>query len=413
MIVFFLIAIACTPLTPAANEMENSTLPGATVPDADISETATPEMVGEEMTLYLAPELVDCVGVAPMQCLQVKTSEAGDYELFYEGIDGFVYVPGYEYELRVQRMERVNPPADASQYVYSLIEVVSQVPAYEGEALTLEGPEWGLVAFGAEDMVNYQPDLGLITANFGDGAVTGNAGCNRYNGSYEIDGDMMVGAITISEVASTRMLCPDEVMAAENAYFSALESTAAYAIEGNLLTITYAAGQLTFMAATEMAEETAAGDVEAGMATTTVCRFAGTGATVAIEDKRANFTCGAPDVVLLGEMAPGFDGWFIEKATLTRSDSEFTVAESTQAMVLQIELEDGTRCDWAGSGATLAFDEKRVNFSCDKQDVVLLGEVEQAAEGWLIEKATLAHDDTDGFSIESSESALIAALLVE
>jgi heat shock protein HslJ len=245
---FLLIAMACTPIMSPSGEA-GGTVPAGTVPGLATVTTPVADATGgtmEELTLYIAPERVACTGVAPMQCLQVKFDPAAAYELFYEGIDGFVYVPGYNYELRVQRLERENPPADASKYVYSLIEVVAQTPAYAGEALPLEGPVWQLIAFGAEDRVIYQPEVAVITATFADGQLTGSAGCNNYGGEYTTDGNTLL----LSPVIATRMACLDEgVMVAENAYFTALASAGDYAIEGNLLTITYAAGQLTFLAA--------------------------------------------------------------------------------------------------------------------------------------------------------------------
>lgn len=410
MTIFFLIAIACTPIMPAA-EGNLANPVGSTVPEPVSplpGNAAEVEIVGEELTLYIAPELVECVGVAPMECMLVKETADGEYELFYDHIEGFTYIPGYNYELRVQSMERIDPPADASTYVYSLIEVVDQSPADTLATLTIEGTEWALLSLGSRSEVRYDPANVLITASFADGTLSGTAGCNQYSSGYEMTGEMM-GTITVGELVATRMLCPENVMDAENAYLAALSTVTDYAIDGTQLLLNYGENTLTFVAAHSAAANGAVGEETV---TTAACRFAGTGATLAIDGKRANFTCGSPEQVLLGDIEPGFDGWFIEKATLIRTDGEFTIDESHQAMLLQIELEDGTRCDWAGSGATLAFDEKRVNFSCDADDVVLLGEVTQGDEGWMVEKATLTNDG-DGFSIESAEMTMIAALMVE
>ena len=56
---------------------------------------------GELKTIYVGPELVDCVGVAPQKCLQVKENPADEYTLFYDQIEGFVYEEGFEYELLI------------------------------------------------------------------------------------------------------------------------------------------------------------------------------------------------------------------------------------------------------------------------------------------------------------------------
>jgi hypothetical protein len=38
--------------------------------------------------------MVECVGVAPQECLLVSTSPDGVAEYFYDGIEGFTHVPG-------------------------------------------------------------------------------------------------------------------------------------------------------------------------------------------------------------------------------------------------------------------------------------------------------------------------------
>ncbi|MCG9547821.1 DUF4377 domain-containing protein [Vibrio harveyi] len=75
------------------------------------------------MTMHVAPERVDCVGVAPMKCMVVD----GNY--FYDQIDGFEFEPGYEYTLKVKRIQQFTPenaPADTSLYRYELIEVLER-----------------------------------------------------------------------------------------------------------------------------------------------------------------------------------------------------------------------------------------------------------------------------------------------
>ncbi len=93
-----------------------------TAPAGEMEEDAD----GTIKTLFVGPELVDCVGVAPQQCLQVKENEADEWTLFYDQIEGFTYEPGFIYELRVRETAVENPPADASSLALSLVEVVSQ-----------------------------------------------------------------------------------------------------------------------------------------------------------------------------------------------------------------------------------------------------------------------------------------------
>jgi hypothetical protein len=81
-------------------------------------------------TLYVNRELVDCEGGAgPQKCLQVRREADKPWELFYGGIDGFDFEPGFMYEVRVDVTDVDNPPADASSRRYSLVEVVDKTPA--------------------------------------------------------------------------------------------------------------------------------------------------------------------------------------------------------------------------------------------------------------------------------------------
>lgn len=79
----------------------------------------------ELMEVTVAPELEDCVGIAPMKCMVV------DGELFYDHIDGFDHEPGYEYRLKIERYDAwpgmEEPPQDAGRYGYRLIEVIEKV----------------------------------------------------------------------------------------------------------------------------------------------------------------------------------------------------------------------------------------------------------------------------------------------
>ena len=76
--------------------------------------------------LWIGPERVECEGVAPMMCLQVAESEDGDYQLFYDTIEGFDFQEGTSYVIDVSITEVENPPADASSLQYTLVEIVEE-----------------------------------------------------------------------------------------------------------------------------------------------------------------------------------------------------------------------------------------------------------------------------------------------
>ncbi|CAI1641715.1 Uncharacterised protein [Serratia liquefaciens] len=72
--------------------------------------------------LLVNSALVDCMGVAPMKCMQVRHSVQGQWEMFYSQIEGFTFEPGYRYRLKVKVTELENVPADASSLRYTLVE---------------------------------------------------------------------------------------------------------------------------------------------------------------------------------------------------------------------------------------------------------------------------------------------------
>jgi hypothetical protein len=81
-------------------------------------------------------------------------------------------------------------------------------------------------------------------------------------------------------------------------------------------------------------------------------------------------------------------------------------SEDIRFLIAEIELVDGTVCRHAGEGATLAFDGKRLNYTCGSLDVALIGDIDIQAGGvYQVEKAYL--DDT---KLEASEMMTIARL---
>jgi len=81
---------------------------------------------GDEKTFIVGPQTVDCTGIAPMKCLQVKETQSGNWTNFYSNIEGFTYEPGYEYVLKVKTEKIANPPMDGSSIKYTLVKQVSK-----------------------------------------------------------------------------------------------------------------------------------------------------------------------------------------------------------------------------------------------------------------------------------------------
>ena len=81
--------------------------------------------------------------------------------------------------------------------------------------------EWNVVSVEGKQVTG-NPYIGFDTEN---GRLYGNAGCNRIMGGFEID-SVNPGHIGLTNVASTRMMCPD--METEQKVLEALNEVAGF-----------------------------------------------------------------------------------------------------------------------------------------------------------------------------------------
>ena len=108
-------------------------------------------------------------------------------------------------------------------------------------AVTLVGTPWNVVNYnnGKEATVSLVADSTITLQFAAEGTVSGNAGCNQYNGSFTTEGD----ALTVGPLATTRMAClSEDLNAQETQYLAALQNSATYDISNGTLTIRDAGG---------------------------------------------------------------------------------------------------------------------------------------------------------------------------
>lgn len=80
-----------------------------------------------------------------------------------------------------------------------------------------------------------------MSAVFGaDGKVTGSAGCNTFNATYQVNGDK----ITIGPAATTRKACPQPIMDQEAQFLAALSKATVYSIRDQRLELRDDSGAL-------------------------------------------------------------------------------------------------------------------------------------------------------------------------
>jgi heat shock protein HslJ len=146
------------------------------------------------------------------------------------------------------------PPLDVIEQAYTA--ALGEVTAYQvsgdslvltgGAALSyireqplpLEGTAWQLesIATGTDAVSSVVAPGSIIFES--DGTVSGQTGCNGFNGGYTLEGN----ELTIGPLATTKMACPDDIGAQEAAVLAGLEGTATYAIDGQALSLIAADG---------------------------------------------------------------------------------------------------------------------------------------------------------------------------
>lgn len=227
---------ACTlqPTALPATETSHKTVELPTVVPTEmsspVSTATTPLTAPTESTediIFVSPLWVPCVGMAPMLCMQVSPTEEGEWQLFYNAIEGFQFEPGYLYQLKVKQETVQNPPTDASAIKWTLLEEISKSNA-ELPQLDLTGSSWNLVSLRGNALV----DQSQITLSFNEGnMLSGNAGCNTYRGSYSLQG-LTFGS---GALASTRMACLEPIMTQETSFLQTLSAVRIQELVNNQL----------------------------------------------------------------------------------------------------------------------------------------------------------------------------------
>ena len=79
-----------------------------------------------------------------------------------------------------------------------------------------------------------------------DGKVFGDAGCNRFTGGYSTGSD---GAITIGPLATTLMMCQEDVMNAETTFLVRIQAAVSYRATAKKLQVFAPKDLVTFVRA--------------------------------------------------------------------------------------------------------------------------------------------------------------------
>ena len=112
----------------------------------------------------------------------------------------------------------------------------------------LAGTSWDVTNLnnGREAVVGTITGTRLTIDFDDDNGVSGNAGCNTFNGSYELVGH----SLTIGPLATTRMNCssPEGVLEQERQFITALQNSTTFELNGRTLTIRDEGGAMQVVA---------------------------------------------------------------------------------------------------------------------------------------------------------------------
>lgn len=146
---------------------------------------------------------VPCEGVGPMSCYQIKESaEVGEWQFFYNSIEGFDYTPGFLYtiEVAVETLPENKVPADGSSLKYTLVSVVEKVKDIRmavNDIWVLETMNGKLVP----DVFSKRPYIEIQVSR---NECLGTDGCNNFISKLEQLDD---NVIRFGPFAGTKMAC--------------------------------------------------------------------------------------------------------------------------------------------------------------------------------------------------------------
>jgi heat shock protein HslJ len=100
---------------------------------------------------------------------------------------------------------------------------------FEAQSQELAGSSWlaSFVNTGSSDGTVSSSSIQAAQQTLvfdNQGMISGNAGCNNYFGTYQVEGN----TLTFNEIGSTKMFCGDGLMAEESAFLTALQEATAY-----------------------------------------------------------------------------------------------------------------------------------------------------------------------------------------
>lgn len=148
---------------------------------------------------------VECEQLPEQGCIQVKQKTKEPWKAWAMPIEGFTFVPGYSYKLKVQVKPVYNPTTETTGDRYFLKKVVKQTKTNFDPATYIYDKDWFLTTLWDDTTYINLLDTNSVFFNFNktENRLSGKGICNRFTGRYQITGD----SLNVSQVSSTKMAC--------------------------------------------------------------------------------------------------------------------------------------------------------------------------------------------------------------
>ena len=127
------------------------------------------------------------------------------------------------------------------KFLLTLILLLTITTSYAMEtnstSFSLPGSAWQVATFAGQSPLTEHP----ITFEFDtEGNIAGDASCNRFGGSCQIEGDK----IKVGRLRSTRRACEPDVMEQEYKFLALLGAAATWSLDGDKLVLTTPDGEI-------------------------------------------------------------------------------------------------------------------------------------------------------------------------
>jgi len=176
--------------------------------------TQTPLFGQKVIRMTVKEECVPCRRMMAQECFQVKKEGSKTWELFYERIKGFEYVPGNRYVIDVIETERPEPvPQDLSRYLYKLDKVISVTPMVSGSG----GVIYKVIRMNGKEVSDADVSLSFDSTFH---HISGKSGCNSFTAAIKMNKKQT--KICVKSAATTKMACPDIQSNIENEFLKSI-----------------------------------------------------------------------------------------------------------------------------------------------------------------------------------------------